>query len=256
MTTCAAQLYLHGIDHRYSGNLNRMILQDKNGFVLPDLFLSSLPTGAVKELVNTLGSRIATGHYEIGKSIPMEPELVAEHGVSRTVVREAIKVLSGKGLVRTARRYGTHVCDTDEWNLIDPDVIGWHEPDGEMVQKLFSDASQFRMLIEPHAAGLAAEKATQSQLDLIQLAAQAVDTEAAASDKRLAAEFAFHATVLEGSQNMMLRQFRGFLHAILSFANSTGQSGNASCAEVAKAIADRNSEKSASAMRALLSANT
>lgn len=233
-----------------------MILQDKNGFVLPDLFLSSLPTGAVKELVNTLGSRIATGYYGIGKSIPMEPELVAEHGVSRTVVREAIKVLSGKGLVRTARRYGTHVCETDEWNLIDSDVIGWHEPKGEMAQKLFSDGNQFRMLIEPHAASLAAEKATQDQIDLIQLAAQTVDSETVASDKRLAAEFAFHATVLEASQNMMLRQFRGFLHAILCYANSTGQSGKASCAGVAKAVADRNAEKSANAMRTLLSNNT
>lgn len=232
-----------------------MILQNKSGFVLPDLFLSSLPTGAVKELVNTLGFRIATGYYGIGKSIPMEPELVAEHGVSRTVVREAIKVLSGKGLVRTARRYGTHVCNTDEWNLLDPDVIGWHEPKGEMAQKLFTDANQFRLLIEPQAAALAAENATQDQIELIQLAAQTVDAEAASTDKRLAAEFAFHATLLESSQNMMLRQLRGFLHAILCFASATGQSGNASYANLAAAIKARNAEMSAESMRKLLSIN-
>ena len=69
-----------------------MILQNKSGFVFTRSFSFISADRAVKELVNTLGFRIATGYYGIGKSIPMEPELVAEHGVSRTVVREAIKV--------------------------------------------------------------------------------------------------------------------------------------------------------------------
>lgn len=199
-----------------------MILQDKNGFVLPELQLSSLPTGAVKELVNRLGKRIANGEYAIGENMPMEPELVSEHGVSRTVVREAIKVLSGKGMVRTARRYGTHVCDIDEWNLLDPDVIGWHAPDSPMARRIFVEATQFRLLFEPRAAALAATHANDLQRELIQTSAAAIDNGTAVDDNRLAADFAFHATLLDASGSILLRQFRGFLHAVLDFSYSTG----------------------------------
>jgi len=223
-----------------------MILQDKNGFVFPDFRLSSLPTGAVKQLVNKLGGRIANGAYAVGENMPMEPELVAEHGVSRTVVREAIKVLSGKGLVRTARRYGTHVCDVDEWNLLDPDVISWHEPDSPMAQRIFADATQFRLLIEPRAARLAAANANRTQCELLKMSADAIALEKTLSDDRMAADFAFHATILDASGSMMLRQFRGFLNAISKFSYSTGSismpnSGSDTLvhAEVAKAIMEQ-----------------
>lgn len=199
-----------------------MILQDKTGFVLPELHLSSLPTGAVKQLVDELGKRIANGKYAISENIPMEPELVAEHGVSRTVVREAVKVLSGKGMVRTARRYGTHVCDIDEWNLLDPDIIGWHKPDSPMARRIFVEATDFRKILEPNAAALAAVNANDVQRELLTEAADAVENETSFNAKRLAADFAFHATVLDASGSLLLRQFRGFLHAVLNFSCSTG----------------------------------
>jgi len=239
-----------------------MILQDKNGFVLPELQLSSLPTGAVKALVNTLGQRIANGQYAIGKNMPMEPELVAEHGVSRTVVREAIKVLSGKGLVRTARRYGTHVCDIDEWNLLDPDVIGWHAPDSPMAQRIFIDATQFRLLIEPQAAALAASNCTQMQRELIRMSSEAVEAGNAMVEDRLAADFAFHATVLDASDSLMLKQFRGFLHAILTFSYSTGVITVADSrveprahSKVASAILEGNADLAEQQMHRMLAVN-
>ncbi len=239
-----------------------MILQDKNGFVLPELQLSSLPTGAVKALVNTLGQRIANGQYAIGKNMPMEPELVAEHGVSRTVVREAIKVLSGKGLVRTARRYGTHVCDIDEWNLLDPDVIGWHAPDSPMAQRIFIDATQFRLVIEPRAAALAAANSTQIQRELLRMSSEALEDGNAIEEDKLAADFAFHATVLDASDSLILKQFRGFLHAILNFSYSTGAITIADSrlepgahTKVAAAILDGNADQAERQMRLMLTAN-
>ena len=239
-----------------------MILQDKNGFVLPELQLSSLPTGAVKALVNTLGQRIANGQYAIGKNMPMEPELVAEHGVSRTVVREAIKVLSGKGLVRTARRYGTHVCDIDEWNLLDPDVIGWHAPDSPMAQRIFIDATQFRLVIEPQAAALAAANSTQIQRELLRMSSAALEDESATEEDNLAADFAFHATVLDASNSLILKQFCGFLNAILKFSYSTGAITIESPlveprahTKVAVAIADGNAELAEQYMRRMLAIN-
>ncbi len=198
-----------------------MILQDKNGFVMPELQLSSLPTGAVKQLVNKLGKRIANGEYAVGENIPMEPELVAENGVSRTVVREAVKVLSGKGMVRTARRYGTHVCEIDEWNLLDPDVIGWHAPDSPMAKQIFIEATSFRILIEPHAAALAAANVNDIQREVIQSSATVLESVDRYQHSVLAADFAFHATVLEASGSLLLRQFRRFLHAVLHFSYAT-----------------------------------
>lgn len=239
-----------------------MILQDKNGFVLPELQLTSLPTGAVKELVNQLGKRIANGDYVIGENMPMEPELVAEHGVSRTVVREAIKVLSGKGMVRTARRYGTHVCDIDEWNLLDPDVIGWHAPDSPMARRIFVEATQFRLLVEPRAASLAAAHANDIQRELIETSAEELEKEMAIDDNRLAADFAFHATVLDASGSLLLRQFRGFLHAVLGFSYSTGalvmpdeRLEPQAHSKVASAIGNGNSALAEEQMRSMLAAN-
>ena len=239
-----------------------MILQDKNGFVLPELQLSSLPTGAVKALVNTLGQRIANGQYAIGKNMPMEPELVAEHGVSRTVVREAIKVLSGKGLVRTARRYGTHVCDIDEWNLLDPDVIGWHAPDSPMAERIFIDATEFRLIIEPQAASLAAVNSTQIQRDLLRMSSEALEDDNAVDEDRLAADFAFHATILDASNSLILKQFRGFLHAIMKFSYSTGvitikdpRLEPHAHSKVAEAIVDGNADLAEQYMSKMMASN-
>jgi len=221
-----------------------------------------LPTGAVKALVNTLGQRIANGQYAIGKNMPMEPELVAEHGVSRTVVREAIKVLSGKGLVRTARRYGTHVCDIDEWNLLDPDVIGWHAPDSPMAQRIFIDATRFRVVIEPQAAALAAVNSTQMQRELLRMSSEAVEADSAIDEDRLAADFAFHATVLDASDSLILKQFRGFLHAILNFSYTTGvitvpdsRIEPRAHSKVAAAIVEGNADLAERQMRRMLASN-
>ena len=192
----------------------------------------------------------------------MEPELVAEHGVSRTVVREAIKVLSGKGLVRTARRYGTHVCDFDEWNLLDPDVIGWHAPDSPMAQQIFIDATQFRLVIEPQAAALAAANNTQIQRELLRMSSEALEDETATKENRLAADFAFHATVLDASNSLILKQFSGFLNAILKFSYSTGAITvenplvePRAHTKVAVAISDGNAELAEQHMRRMLEIN-
>ena len=88
--------------------------------------------------------------------MPTEPELAAALGVSRATVRDAIKVLSGKGLVRTARRYGTRVTPVEDWNLLDGDVIAWHRPDHPRMRRIFAETTELRTIMEPAAAALAA----------------------------------------------------------------------------------------------------
>lgn len=183
-------------------------------FELPDKSLTALPTGAVKDTVERLGHKIVLGGYPVGDVLPKEDELVASLDVSRTVIREAVKVLCGKGLVRTARRYGSRVSPFTDWNLLDPDVIRWHKPDCPMTPTIHADAMQLRSIFEPEAAALAAIHGSNDQHDRILQAARKIHTDYG-EEAMLGATFAFHSTILQATGNLMLAHFQNVIHAIL-----------------------------------------
>lgn len=191
-------------------------------FHLPDVYLSELPTGSVKTAVDRLGRMIAGGEFAEGITIPVEAELCEMLGVSRTVVREATKVLSGKGMLRTARRYGTRVLPFENWNLLDPDVIFWHEPSSPTAARIYAACTQMRLMFEPEAAKLAAQNATAAQKRKIILAAEHIHPEPYGMQGMIAADYAFHSTILEGTGNLMLAQLRGLILALLQFSYTTG----------------------------------
>ena len=110
-------------------------------------------------VAGTIGKRIVTGHYKPGDTLPTEPEVQAEFGVSRTAVREAIRLLAAKGLTASRPKIGTRVRPSVDWNMFDVDVLRWQVdqgPSDEFVHALF----EMREIIEPSAASLAAERAT------------------------------------------------------------------------------------------------
>jgi DNA-binding FadR family transcriptional regulator len=216
----------------------------------------------VKDLVNKMGKSIATGEYPVGENIPMEPELVAQFDVSRTVVREAVKVLSGKGLVKTARRYGTRVCPYEDWNLLDPDVINWHDPASQAADRLFVDVSQFRYVIEPEAAALAAVNASDSQRELIVQASKAIHNHGEYNLCVVGADYHFHCGILDATQSLVLKQFRGLVHAILVLAYEKRYTESSSFAQskidhlaTAEAIANGDAELARESMRRMLDSN-
>ena len=181
-----------------------------------------LPTGAAKEAVEVLGKRIANDHYPQGSLMPTEPELAASLGVSRATVRDAVKVLSGKGLVRTARRYGTRVRPIEQWNLLDPDVITWHGSNHARIAQMFSETTELRCIIEPAAAELAAIRATEAQIEAVFDAARTlhpVGEDVAASFE---ADCLFHATILDATGNLMMRQLRPIILAVLRISHEMG----------------------------------
>jgi DNA-binding FadR family transcriptional regulator len=230
-------------------------------FELPDKVLTSLPTGAVKDTVEQLGRRIAHGEFKSGAIFPKEDELVDELGVSRTVVREAIKVLCGKGLIRTARRYGSRVCPYDDWNLLDPDVIRWHDPNGPLASRLYSEATELRLIFEPEAAALAAINANHEQRETILAAAKSLHPEDD-DPEWIGADYAFHATILEASGNLMLSQLENLIYAVLIFSYSAGrksapdeQFARHQHIGVAEAIIDGKADLSRTRMRNMLSLN-
>ncbi|TMJ40510.1 MAG: FadR family transcriptional regulator, partial [Alphaproteobacteria bacterium] len=101
--------------------------------------------------------------------LPTEPELSAELGISRNVLREAIKVLTSKGLLEVRPKTGTRVLSQESWNILDPAVVGWFSLDGSDLQNAH-DFVEFRRIIEPKASYLAALRATEEDITKIGLA--------------------------------------------------------------------------------------
>lgn len=188
----------------------------------PSMPGSSLPTGATKTVVELLGRRIANDEYRQGHIMPTEPELAVSLGVSRTTVRDAIKVLSGKGLVKTARRYGTRVRPIEEWNLLDTDVAGWHEPNHPRIGQMFAETTELRCIIEPAAAGLAAERATGAQVEMILAAAHEMQPDKGDVETLFSADCVFHSTILDATGNLMMRQMRPIILTVLQISYEFG----------------------------------
>ena len=117
-------------------------------------------------VVDELGRRVVGGQWSAGSPLPNEDDLAADLGVSRSVVREAIKVLQAKGLVEVRPKTGTRVRARRAWHLLDADVVGWLYADLERGDEL-GDLREFhevRVTIEAAAARLAAGRRTDEQL--------------------------------------------------------------------------------------------
>lgn len=108
-------------------------------------------------MTNELVDRIVSGEYESNPWIPTEAQLGVEFGVSRTVVRESIQLLAGKGLVRIVRGKGTLVQDRSEWRVLDPIVLSARLRHGER-KAVLTELITLRRAIEPELAAIASEK--------------------------------------------------------------------------------------------------
>jgi len=154
------------------------------------------------QVVHELGRRIVGGACTPGQALPNEEDLCRELGVSRTAIREAVKVLAAKGLVESRPRIGTRVRPTLAWNLLDPDVLAWRcatLPDPGFVLQL----AEMREIIEPASAALAARNRTQAQLRRIEdaYAAMAAST---TIDDWVEADLEFHSAILDATNNPLL----------------------------------------------------
>jgi len=156
-----------------------------------------------REAVEALGPRIVRGEIPEGSALPIESELGEELDVSRTVVREAVKVLAAKGLVATRPRTGTKVLPRSNWDVLDHDVLRWIVDSGPD-KDFFEDLFEVRTIIEPQAAALAAERRTPREA--AKLATLLEGVEAAGHDPRMHIEtdLPLHAAILEASHNELL----------------------------------------------------
>ena len=152
------------------------------------------------QVLDDLGCRIMAGKVTPGDSLPQESTLCDQLGVSRTVVREAIKSLAAKGLVESRAKRGTVVRPPGSWNYLDSDVLSWQataDVDGRHLFHLM----ELRRTVEPAAARIAAERATDEKLRLITQAYEAMVLTADHIDNFLAADIHFHVEILHATEN-------------------------------------------------------
>lgn len=166
------------------------------------------------DVVRTLATDILSGRIEPGAALPREPDLSAEYGVSRTVIREALKTLAAKGLVSIRSRVGTIVNDSDEWNIIDPQVLDWYGPDA-LDQRMQMAILETRMAIEPLIAELAAERATLLEIANLETAWRGMADAGADVAAFIRADIEFHQILYRTSHNPVFRQIGNMIDAAL-----------------------------------------
>lgn len=165
------------------------------------------------QVVHELGARIAGGNYAPGAVLPSEEELCVQLHVSRTALREAIKVLAAKGLLESRPRIGTRVRPIAEWNQLDPDVLAWRcrtLPDARFIEQL----AEMREIIEPAAAQLAARHRSDEQMAEIQDALSRMGV-ARSIEGWVEADVDFHRAILSATGNALLMPLAALIGSTL-----------------------------------------
>jgi DNA-binding FadR family transcriptional regulator len=167
---------------------------------------------AHQSIAREIGIAIATGRYPPAAILPGELDLAESRGVSRSVVREALRMLAAKGLIESRPKAGTRVRARADWNLLDPDLLAWMfegEPPMAFVESLF----QLRMIVEPAAAELAARSRTTRHVARMGHALEVMEEKGLSSAEGQAADQQFHNVILEATGNDLLISLSGSIGA-------------------------------------------
>lgn len=171
--------------------------------------------GVHGRVVEFIGRRIIDGHLAVGELLPREAELMVELQTSRTSIREAVKVLSAKGLLETRQKRGTMVRPREAWNLLDRDVLAWMVT-GDPDPQLTHDLTELRRLVEPGAVRLAAQR--HDKLQLAALADALADMRSALKDPigYYRADLAFHRALFTATGNPFIDSLGSIVDAVLA----------------------------------------
>jgi DNA-binding FadR family transcriptional regulator len=156
-------------------------------------------------LARSIGERILAGEFAPGTILPNEAEWGKSYAVSRTIVREALKTLIGKGLILSRPKIGSKVEPRNNWNLLDRDVLTWHR--SAIDRRSFATSTQeARRIIEPGIAELAARNRTGPQLEDLLQALENMK-KAKSLPQLVEADVAFHSALLLAANNALLVPF-------------------------------------------------
>lgn len=221
---------------------------------------SRKPRNFHSQVIWTLGTAVVSGRYDEGEILPGDAQLLEQFGVSRTVLREALKTLAAKGLVEARARVGTRVLPRARWNMFDPDVLAWHL-DAGLDLTLVRHLAEVRMAVEPHGAALAARNRTQAHCEALdywaeRMAQPGLDAHAFAHN-----DLEFHKAVAAASGNPFMVSLSAVVEVALtaSFTISSPVEGGAAFdtavrlhRTIAETIIARDPEGASGAMRAAI----
>jgi len=205
-----------------------------------------------------LGTAIVSGSIQPGERLTGEVANAEALDVSRSAYREAVRLLTGKGLVESRTKAGTRVQPRNRWNLLDPDVLAWAfsgEPDPAFVRNLF----ELRAIVEPAAARLAAERRDKDDIKAMRTALGNMRRHTLATEAGRAADREFHDAVLQATHNDALVTLSASIGAAVSWTTHFKQRTRAlprnpipDHARVSDAIAAGDPNAAEAAMRTLI----
>lgn len=210
-------------------------------------------------LLTALGTAIVSGEYSPGQVLTLDG-VSAQHGLSRSVAREAIRVLESMGMVASRRRVGITIQPAEKWNVFDPVLIRWRLEAGDRAAQLVS-LSELRRGFEPAAAALAARRADPHQCRIMAAAVSDMVVHGRSGDLEayLLADKVFHQTLLEASGNEMFRALNGVVAEVLTGRTHHGMMPDAPNPaaielhdQVARAIRLRDEDAAERAMREII----
>jgi DNA-binding FadR family transcriptional regulator len=170
-----------------------------------------------QHVVRELGMAMVRGDFAVGSVLPGDADLMKRFGVSRTVLREGMKTLAAKGLVRPKAKIGTRVQERGAWNMFDPEMLAWHLELG-IDEAFFSSLVDMRLALEPAAASLAARHRNDDDLAVmyrhVDLMERADHTRESFAD----ADLKLHLAIAVASRNPFMRSIGALTEAALAVA--------------------------------------
>lgn len=155
-------------------------------------------------VVEALGKDIISGRYAAGDILPGDVDLALRFGVSRTVLREAMKTLDAKGLINPRVRVGTSVRPRNEWNHYDPSVLYWYIEAG-LEDRLLGQLQEICLMLEPAAAMLAATNGTPQQINAIIRRLDRLVSVVTPTDEIVSLLLDLHVAIAEASANVFIQ---------------------------------------------------
>ena len=167
-----------------------------------------------RKLAQSIGNQILSGVYAPGAILPNEADWCRIYGASRTTVREAVKTLTAKGLLKSRTKIGSRVEPRENWNILDRDVLAWHMASMNP-HEFFASVQEVRKILEPEVAALAAQNRTPQQLRAITEAFEDM-RKAKPGRNSVGPDVRFHLALLAAANNVLLTPFGIMIEAALT----------------------------------------
>jgi DNA-binding FadR family transcriptional regulator len=215
--------------------------------------------GGAARIAEDIGSAIVAGRYRPDELVPGEHALSKKFRASRPVVREALKLLSAKGLIDSRKRAGTRARPREAWHMLDADVLAWRLKGRKTEPKFAFDFLHARAIIEPAAAAMAARNRTAKALKAIEEAFADMQNSSDDPASFAGPDIRFHRAILTATGNEFIAAFGALIEAALvAFVHIASRHPGAPAPsvplhrDVLEAIRRRDSEGAYAAMMALL----